>query len=103
MLSRAYAPIRPVLESEEDGRFQLVVKTDFSNDDRLGSAMSNVLDCISLNEDIKVCGRTDEVDYKGKEMRFKFIIKGKEMRFSRVTLILGGSDNARVLVDSTNF
>ena len=88
MLIRSYTPTRPVLETEEDGTFELVVKTYFPNNDQPGGAMSNLLDCMSLNEQIEVRGPTGEIKYDGNG---KFIIEGKEMHFNRVTLILGGS------------
>lgn len=61
MVVRPYTPTRPVLESEEDGTFQLIVKTYFPNDDQPSGAMSNTLDCIPLNKEIKVYSPTDEV------------------------------------------
>ena len=88
MLIRSYTPTRPVLETEEDGTFELVVKTYFPNNDQPGGAMSNLLDCMSLNEQIEVRGPTGKIEYDGNG---KFIIEGKEMHFNRVTLILGGS------------
>ena len=88
MLIRSYTPTRPVLESEEDGTFELVVKTYFPDNDQPGGAMVNLLDCISLNEQFEVRGPTGEIEYSGNG---KFIVEGREMHFNRVTLILGGS------------
>lgn len=70
-----------MLESEEDRTLQLVVKTYFPNDDQPGGAMSNVLDCIPLNEEIEARGQTGEIEYRGNGLR---IIEGQKMRFSRV-------------------
>jgi len=86
MLIRSYTPTRPVLESEEDGTFELVVKTCFPNDDPPGGALSN--NCMGLNEETEVRGPTGEIEYRGIG---KFVIEGKGIYFSRVTLILGGS------------
>lgn len=58
-LIRTYTSTRPVRESEEDGTFQFIVNTYPPRDDQPGGAMSNVLDCIPLNEEIAVRGLTD--------------------------------------------
>lgn len=89
MFIRSYTPTRPVIETEEDGIFELIVKKYFPNNDQPGGkAMGNLLDCMSLNEQIEVCGPTGGIEYDGNG---KFTIEGKEMHFNRVTLILGGS------------
>ena len=67
MVARPYTPTRPVVESEEDEVFQLVVKTYFPNDDQPGGVMSNSHDCIPLNEEIEVRGPTDEIEYRGND------------------------------------
>lgn len=43
--------------------------------------MSNVLDCIPLNDEIEARGQTGEIEYRGNGLR---IIEGQKMRFSRV-------------------
>ena len=48
MLIRPYTPTRPILETEEDGAFELIVKTYFPSNDQTGGAMSNLLDCMPL-------------------------------------------------------
>lgn len=88
MSIRSYTPTRPILSSEEDGTFQLVVKTYFPNEDQPGGAMSNILDCMPIGEEVEIKGPTGDITYRGMG---KFDIEGKEMTFERVTLILGGS------------
>jgi len=88
MVIRPYTPTRPILSSEENGTFELVVKTYFPNDDQPGGAMSNILDCMPIGEKIEIRGPTGDITYKAKG---KFNIEGKEMTFERVTLVLGGS------------
>lgn len=88
MVIRSYTPTRPVLQSEEDGTFELVVKTYFPNEDQPGGAMSNILDCMPIGEEIEIRGPTGEIKYSGNG---EFVIEGKNMSFQRVTLILGGS------------
>lgn len=88
MVIRSYTPTRPILPSEEDGTFQLVVKTYFPDDNQPGGAMSNILDCMPIGEEIEIRGPTGDISYEGNG---KFIIEGEEMHFDRVTLILGGS------------
>ena len=88
MLIRAYTPTRPVLPSQEDGTFDLVVKTYFPDSKQPGGAMSNILDCMPIGEEIDVRGPTGDITYHGKG---KFVIERKERTFSKVSLILGGS------------
>ncbi|KAI9726877.1 MAG: hypothetical protein M1835_003750, partial [Candelina submexicana] len=88
MLIRSYTPTRPVMQSEEDGSFELVVKTYFPSEDQPGGAMSNILDCMPLGEEIEIRGPVGEIEYSGNG---KFVIEGKDVQFQRVTLILGGS------------
>ncbi len=88
MLIRSYTPTRPVLQREEDGTFELVVKTYFPDDNQPGGAMSNILDCMPVGEEIEIRGPTGEIEYCGNG---KFSIEGKEMQFQRINLILGGS------------
>ncbi len=88
MVIRSYTPTRPILSSEEDGTFELVVKTYFPTDDQPGGAMSNILDCMPIGEEVDIRGPTGDIAYKGMG---KFEIEGKEMTFRNVTLILGGS------------
>jgi nitrate reductase (NAD(P)H) len=88
MLIRSYTPTRPVTEKEEDGSFDLVVKTYFPDERQPGGAMSNILDCMPLGEEIEIRGPTGEISYLGNG---KFNIEGKEKPFSKVSLVLGGS------------
>lgn len=88
MLVRSYTPTRPILECEDDGTFELTVKTYFPNEDQPGGAFSNFLYCIPIGEEIDVNGPTGEIEYLGNG-RFK--IEGKELSFPKVSLILGGS------------
>ena len=88
MVIRSYTPTRPILPSEEDGTFELVVKTYFPDNEQPGGAMSNILDCMPIGEEIEIRGPTGDISYEGNG---KFNIEGKEMTFQRITLILGGS------------
>lgn len=88
MVIRSYTPTRPILPSEEDGTFQLVVKTYFPSDSQPGGAISNILDCMPLGEEIEIRGPTGDIVYNGNG---RFDIEGDKMSFRRVTLILGGS------------
>ena len=88
MLIRSYTPTAPVLQSQESGTFELVVKTYFPSDAQPGGAMSNILDCVAIGEDVEVKGPTGEIEYHGMGQWF---IEGQERRFRKVNLILGGS------------
>lgn len=88
MVIRSYTPTRPVMPSQEDGTLELVVKTYFPDDKQPGGAMSNILDCMPLGEEVEIRGPTGEIAYKGNG---KFVIEDKEHTFKNITLILGGS------------
>jgi hypothetical protein len=88
MLIRSYTPTRPVTEKEDDGTFDLVVKTYFPDKKQLGGAMSNILDYIPIGKEIEIRGPTGEITYQGNS---KFIIEDKEFHFFKIPLILGGS------------
>ncbi|PGH08836.1 hypothetical protein AJ79_05840 [Helicocarpus griseus UAMH5409] len=88
LVIRPYTPVRPIFENEEDGTFNLVVKTYFPTTRQPGGTISNVLDCLRPNEEVEVKGPAGVIRYEG---HGQFIIDGKKHRFSNVTLILGGS------------
>ncbi|KAK6345991.1 hypothetical protein TWF730_010326 [Orbilia blumenaviensis] len=48
-------------------------------------AISNILDCIPVGEEVEIRGRTGEIIYEGRE---RFRIESKERRFTRVSLVL---------------
>lgn len=104
MLIRSYTPTRPLLpkpkshkdhvdgvdRSLEDGSgtFDLTVKTYFPDENQPGGAMSNILDCIPIGEEVEVRGPTGDIVYNS---HGRFTIEGKQRRFQRVSLVLGGS------------
>lgn len=78
------------IQSLQDGigSFEVVVKTYFPSDQQPGGAMSNILDCMPLGEEVEIRGPTGEIVYNGGG---KFIIEGQERRFQKISLVLGGS------------
>lgn len=104
MLIRSYTPTRPLLPAPKDGKnhvgdtkhqyedgngtFDLTIKTYFPDDSQPGGAMSNILDCIPLGEEVEVRGPTGDIVYNSNG---NFTIEGKERTFKRVSLVLGGS------------
>ncbi|KAL4941748.1 hypothetical protein BDV06DRAFT_175761 [Aspergillus oleicola] len=88
LVTRPYTPIRPVLDSEDDGTFDLVVKTYLPDEDQPGGTMSNILDCMREGEEIEVKGPAGGIRYLGNG---KFAIDDKDYTFNNVTFILGGS------------
>ncbi|KAK4553809.1 hypothetical protein LTR86_008984 [Recurvomyces mirabilis] len=117
MLIRSYTPTKPLLpdprkdeeasqaghttngtagppsgeiKSMQDGQgtFELVIKTYFPNDQQPGGAMSNILDCVPIGEEIEIRGPTGEIVYNGNGA---FNISGKDMTFKKINLVLGGS------------
>lgn len=88
LVVRPYTPTRPVFENEEDGTFDLVVKTYPPDKSQPGGTMSNILDCLREGEEIEVKGPTGEIKYLGQG---KFKIDDKDYHFRNVSLVLGGS------------
>ncbi|KAK5109055.1 hypothetical protein LTR62_007603 [Meristemomyces frigidus] len=112
MLIRSYTPTKPLLpdrkktESDREqqfagegsseiqsmrdgqGTFELVVKTYFPDSEQPGGAMSNILDCMPLGEEIEVRGPTGEIVYNGNG---KFLISDEKKTFQKINLIVGGS------------
>lgn len=114
MLIRSYTPTRPLLPAPQsdkattshangdatkatkphtsnrdgDGTFDLTVKTYFPDDNQPGGAMSNILDCVPLGEEVEIRGPTGDIVYNGNG---NFVIEGRERHFDRISLVLGGS------------
>ncbi|KAL4956782.1 hypothetical protein BDW69DRAFT_67808 [Aspergillus filifer] len=88
LVTRPYTPIRPVLDSEDDGTFDLVVKTYLPNEDQPGGTMSNILDCMREEEEIEVKGPAGGIRYLDNG---KFAVDDEEYTFNNITFILGGS------------
>jgi nitrate reductase (NAD(P)H) len=103
MLIRSYTPTKPLLPHTSDrnsgnendksmqdgaGTFELTVKTYFPTDAQPGGAMSNILDCMPIGEEIEIRGPTGEIVYNGNG---SFTISGKDYTFNNINLVLGGS------------
>jgi nitrate reductase (NAD(P)H) len=106
MLIRSYTPTKPLLPdpSKQDndgsektdikdmqdgsGTFELTIKTYFPSDGQPGGAMSNILDCLEIGEEIEIRGPTGEITYEGDGA---FTISGERYTFNRINLVLGGS------------
>ena len=65
MAIRPYTPIKPVLPDEEDGTFQLLVKTYFPNEGsfRPGGTVSNWLDILEVGDEMDIKGPSGEIEY----------------------------------------
>ncbi|KAL5042073.1 hypothetical protein BDW71DRAFT_217264 [Aspergillus fruticulosus] len=88
LVFRSYTPVKPILEEEEDGTFDLVVKTYYPDPGQPGGTMSNILDCLAEGEEVEIKGPAGEIVYKGNGT---FKIDDRERTFERITLVLGGS------------
>ncbi|GEM12114.1 sulfite oxidase [Rhodotorula toruloides] len=79
---------RAALEDGQ-GTFDLTVKTYFPDANQPGGALSNILDCIPIGEDVEMRGPTGDIVYEGNGT---FTLgEGQQRHFSRVSLVLGGS------------
>jgi nitrate reductase (NAD(P)H) len=88
LIVRPYTPTRPVFEREEDGTFDLVVKTYAPDQFQPGGTMSNILDCLRPGEEIEVKGPSGEIRYMGQG---RFLVDDREYHFRNVSLVLAGS------------
>jgi len=108
MVIRSYTPTRPLMPAKKDnsgpskdesgqsadeqrdgaGTFDLTVKTYFPTEKQPGGALSNILDCMPLGEEVEIRGPTGDIVYNGSG---NFTITGKDLNFKRVSLVLGGS------------
>lgn len=88
MVIRPYTPTRPLVASEDDGTFDLTVKTYYPDPSQPGGTLSNVLDCLQPGEQVEVKGPAGDIRYRGCG---DFLIDGQYHHFDRITLILGGS------------
>lgn len=90
VVMRPYTPIRPVLPDEEDGRFDLLVKSYYPNTSSFkpGGTLSNFLDVLNVGEDVDIKGPTGDIQYLGKG-RFK--VHDDEFHFDKINLIAGGT------------
>ncbi|KAF2150810.1 hypothetical protein K461DRAFT_228984 [Myriangium duriaei CBS 260.36] len=88
MLVRAYTPTRPIVEDDDDGTFDLVLKTYFPDENQPGGAFGNMLLCLPIGEKVQVSGPTGEIVYRGEG---KFEIEGQDVVVRKVNLVLGGS------------
>jgi nitrate reductase (NAD(P)H) len=85
--------------------FDLTVKTYSPTDAQPGGALSNLLDCMPLGEEVEIRGPTGDIVYTGNS---EFLVSGpvgggggdssggttdgpRKLRFPRVSLVLGGS------------
>ena len=74
--------------------FDLTIKTYFPTSSQPGGALSNLLDCMPLGEEVEIRGPTGDIVYLGNS---EFLVTGafapqpRRLRFPRVSLVLGGS------------
>ncbi|KAI0369801.1 hypothetical protein BV20DRAFT_996285 [Pilatotrama ljubarskyi] len=88
---RSYTPVRPVLPQEEDGTFDLLVKTYLPSEGESfspGGTISNYLDCMTEGEEIDIRGPSGGIRYYGSG---RFEIESKSRHFDKINLIAGGS------------
>ncbi|KAF2272837.1 uncharacterized protein EI97DRAFT_197518 [Westerdykella ornata] len=105
MLIRQYTPTRPVLPAMTNGKhhgqhgrdsevcdgtgtFDLTIKTYFPSDLEPGGAMSNILDCMPIGEEVEIRGPSGGIVYNGNG---SFSISDKPYHFDKVSLVLGGT------------
>lgn len=80
--------LNPAVQRDGHGTFDLTVKTYFPTDSQPGGALSNILDCMPIGEEVEIRGPTGDIVYHG---HGDFTIEGERRHFARVSLVLGGS------------
>lgn len=88
LITRTYTPVRPIMDEEDDGTFDLVVKTYYPDANQPGGTMSNILDCLRIGQEVEVKGPAGDIRYHGNG---EFMIENTSYKFNNITLILGGS------------
>lgn len=88
IISRSYTPTRPILEDEQGGTFNLVVKTYFPTNEQPGGTMSNILDQLVEGEEVEVKGPVGSIEYQGNG---HFTLDDKTFEFDNISLVMGGS------------
>jgi nitrate reductase (NAD(P)H) len=88
MLVRSYTPTRPIDTLDDDGTFELTIKTYYPDEHQPGGAFSNFLLQMPIGESVDVCGPTGEIEYLGQGT---FDIEGSKQTYAKVNLVVGGS------------
>lgn len=88
LVFRPYTPVWPILSSQDEGTFDLVVKTYYPDPGQPGGTMSNILDCLREGEVVEVKGPSGQIRYQGNG---EILVDNKSYSFDRITLVLGGS------------
>lgn len=88
MLIRSYTPTRPITDNDDDGTFELTVKTYYPDENQPGGAFSSFLLELPIGESVDVCGPTGEIEYLGNG---QFDIEGETKTYTKISLVLGGS------------
>lgn len=88
LVFRPYTPVWPIFPSQDNGTFDLVVKTYYPDPGQPGGTMSNILDCLQKGEVVEVKGPSGNMQYKGNG---ELLVDNRKYSFDRITLVLGGS------------
>lgn len=86
----------PPQHPKPNNTFDLTIKTYFPTPDQPGGALSNLLDCMPLGEEVEIRGPTGDIVYLGGS---DFAItnplspggRPRTLHFPRVSMVLGGS------------
>jgi nitrate reductase (NAD(P)H) len=88
MIIRPYTPVKPILKSEDDGTFELVIKIYFPHDDKPGGAMTQKLEQLAIGDTIRVKGPEGHINYLGNG---NFVILGGFVHCCKINFIVGGT------------
>ncbi|KND02517.1 uncharacterized protein SPPG_02976 [Spizellomyces punctatus DAOM BR117] len=88
MVVRPYTPVKPILEEEDDGTFDLVIKIYFPSEDRPGGELTQMLEGLKNGDEVKIKGPEGEIYYTGKG---SFDVMGHFIHCKKVNFIVGGT------------
>ncbi|KAI8996149.1 hypothetical protein BC832DRAFT_567613 [Gaertneriomyces semiglobifer] len=88
MVVRAYTPVKPVLAEEDDGTFELVIKTYFPTEDRPGGEMTMILEKLQPGDTVKMKGPEGVLWYLGTG---RMAVHGHFFYCAKMNFIVGGT------------
>ncbi|KAJ3361845.1 hypothetical protein HDU91_003702 [Kappamyces sp. JEL0680] len=88
MVVRAYSPVKPILEDEDDGTFELIVKIYFPSEGRPGGELTQILEDLKIGDTVSVKGPEGILWYAGNKT---FSIHGHYFYCKTINLFAGGT------------
>ena len=88
MIVRPYTPVKPILKSEDNGTFELIIKIYFPTSSKPGGEMTQKLENLQIGDSVKIKGPEGSISYIGDG---NFEIMGYFLHCDKVNFIVGGT------------